>query len=178
MDGEAASLEEWLFRHARECFGEVDIHKMLGVWYIVRTNLDFWRTRKNPSVTYTPIEFEPRAKLRDTVRYGPLGKPPRKILGADEQNPHLPSLFLWRGAGLFTRFLSSGWFILDHDEEYAEWAVTYFSATPFTKAGMDIYARKPHLSEEKVAEIVAGMSDDELLERRARTLFSPVHETG
>lgn len=149
---------------------------MLGTWYVVRTNLDFWRTRENPSVTYTPIEFAPRVRLRDTVRYGPTSEPPRKISGFDEQNPHLPLSFSWRGSGPLTRFLKSRWFFLDHDEDYAEWAVTYFTATPFTKAGMDIYARRPFLPEEKVAEIVGGMSDNELLERQAETLFSPVHE--
>lgn len=175
MDGNPASLEEWLFENARDRFGEVDVWKMLGVWYVARTNLDFWRTRMNPSVTYTLVEETPRVKLRDTVRYGPLGKPPRKIRGFDEQNPHLSSLFLWRGSGLI-RPLMSGWFVLGHDEEYAEWAVTYFAKTPFTEAGMDVYSREPRLSEGKVAEIVAGMSDNEHLERHARTLFSPVHE--
>ncbi|MGI8540022.1 MAG: hypothetical protein ACR2N0_09630 [Rubrobacteraceae bacterium] len=178
MNSGSASLEEWLFRNAKSRLGEVDVHKMLGVWYVVRTNLDFWRTRKNPSVTYTLIEEEPRVRLRDTVRYGSLGEPPRKIIGVDEQNPHLSSLFLWRGSGLFTRFLESGWFLLGHDEEYSEWAVTYFSKTPFTDAGMDIYARKPFLSGGKVAEIAAGMSDNEHLERQAGTLFAPAHETG
>lgn len=171
------SLEEWLLRNAGSRFGEVDAWKMLGVWYIVRTNLDFWRTRENPSVTYTLIESAPRVKLRDTVRYGPVGEPPRRILGADEQDPRLSSLFLWRGSGPFTRFLKSGWLFLGHDEDYAEWAVTCFAATPFTKAGMDIYAREPRLSEEKVTEIIAQMSDNEFLAKHARTLFSPVHET-
>lgn len=71
--------------------------------------------------------------------------------------------------------MKSDWFLLDHDEDYAEWAVTYFSATSFTKAGMDIYARKPDLPKEKIAEIVAGMSDNELLKEQAKTLFSPAH---
>jgi hypothetical protein len=38
--------------------------------------------------------------------------------------------------------------------------------TPFTGAGIYV-----------VAEIVAGMSDNEHLERHAKTAFSPVHET-
>ncbi len=171
------SLEEWLSQNAGSRFGEVDPWRMLGVWYIVRTNLDFWRTRKNPSVTYTPIEHAPRMKPRDTVRYGPAGKPPRKIPGVDTRDPDLSSRFLWRGSGPLTRFLKSRWFFLDHDEEYAEWAVTYFSKTPFTDAGIDIYAREPHLSEGKVAEIIAQMSDNELLERQAGKLFSPAHQT-
>lgn len=168
-------LEEWLLENARNRFGEMDVYAMLGGWHIVRTNLDFWRTRMNPSVTYTLVEDTPRILLRDTVRYGPLGKPPRTIKGFDVQSSRLSSHFVWRGAGLM-RPLTSGWFVLGHDEAYSEWAVTYFSATPFTKAGMDIYSRKPCLSEEKVSEVIGGMSDNEHLERHARTLFSPVHE--
>ncbi|MBA2693406.1 MAG: hypothetical protein H0U65_13100 [Rubrobacter sp.] len=148
MDAVLSSLEEWILRNARERFGEVDVHKMLGVWCVVRTNLEFWRTRRNPSVTYTPVEFEPRARLRDTVRYGPIGKPPRKIVGFDVRGPDRPSRFLWRGAGLM-RPITSEWFLLGHDEEYVEWAATHFSKTPFTDAGMDVYARKPHISEGK-----------------------------
>lgn len=171
----AESLEEWLFRNARSRFGGVEIHKMLGVWHVVRTNLDFWRTRNNPSVTYTPVEGSPATVLRDVVRHGPLGETPKKIVGFDEQNPHLSSSFRWRGAGLM-RPLTSAWFVLGHDEEYAEWAITYFAKTPFTEAGMDVYARKPHLSEERVSEILAGISDNEHLVRHAKTLFTSVHE--
>lgn len=85
--------------------------------------------------------------------------------------------FIGGGARWYTSFLKSDWLLLDHDEEYAEWAVTYFSKTPFTDAGMDVYARSPSLSEAKVAEIVDRMSDNGFLGKQARTLYSPVHES-
>lgn len=49
---------------------------------------------------------------------------------------------------------SSQWQVLGYDER-AGWAVTYFSKTLFTPAGMDLYARDPTaVNKELIEEIL------------------------
>ena len=68
--------------------------------------------------------------------------------------------FCRRGKGLLA-IASSHWQLLGAALAPAatpEWAVTYFSKTIFTPAGLDVYARGPKgLSDEQVAMIVRAI---------------------
>lgn len=155
---------------------EIDLPKMCGTWYIVRTTLAFWRHRSNPNITYRLIEQGKQTKILDIVRYGALAHPQKEIVGIDTQDATIPNLFHWRGSKWYTRLLTSNWYVLDHDEDYQEWAITYFSPTWLTTSGIDIYARSPAIPPEKVAEIVAKITEYDFLKRYVGSLFSPIHE--
>jgi histidinol-phosphatase (PHP family) len=66
--------------------------------------------------------------------------------------------------------------VVDHDPQCAEWAVTYFSATPFTKAGIDLYARTPTLSSGQSALILDRLQHHGFLREQTATLFTPHHQ--
>jgi hypothetical protein len=153
-----------------------DVPQFCGKWYIVRTSLDFWQRRVNPSVTYTLMEPGARTKLLDIIHYGPVAKPPKQLIGIDTQDKTNPHLFHWRGRSGLSWLLTRDWVVLDHDAACQEWAVTYFSNTLVTRAGIDIYARKPPLPAGKLEEILARLKGSEFLASYTAALFSPVHE--
>jgi hypothetical protein len=57
------------------------------------------------------------------------------------------------------------------DPECAEYAVTYFGPTLFTKEGMDIYSRAPSLPAETVRTIMARLAADTSLSVKCRGMF-------
>ncbi|MCX6048220.1 MAG: lipocalin family protein [Chloroflexi bacterium] len=154
----------------------LDVTKFCGKWYIIRTSLNFWQRRVNPSVTYTLMEPGARTKLLDIIHYGPAGKSPKQVVGVDTQDKTNPNLFQWRGRSGLSWLFGSEWLVLDHDDACQAWAVTYFSSTPVTQAGIDIYARQPNLSSAKLAEIQAQLQANQFLASYASVLFAPMHE--
>jgi hypothetical protein len=149
-----------------------DIAALCGRWHIVKTSLAIWRRRSDPTVTYARL---PGAGLRlsDEIRYlGRRGRPGR-LLGVDTQDAAEPRIFHWRGARWPTRWLSRSWCFVDHDPEWRIWAVTCFSATPFTAAGLDIYARTPGLDAGTLAAIEARLSRIAPLAPLLQRLFVP-----
>lgn len=136
-----------------------------GTWFVVRTSLPFWRTRDDPTVTYTPL---PDGRVVDTVRYTRRGKV-RLVHGLDEPTPD--GGWKWRGVTPLTRLASSRWRVL-HGEE--EWAVTHVDRTLFTPEGWDVYARAPTLAAEDQARatvVLASVADLD-------TVFAPLHGRG
>ncbi len=154
----------------------LDAPQFCGKWYIIRTSLNFWQRRMNPSVTYTLMEPGARTKLLDIIHYGPVGQSPKQLIGVDTQDKVNPNLFRWRGRSGLGWLFGSEWCVLDHDAACQDWAVTYFSGTPVTQAGLDIYARKPNLSSAKLVEILGRLQGQEFLARYTTVLFAPVHE--
>ena len=149
-----------------------DIDALCGRWHIVKTSLAMWRTRSSPTVTYARLPGDP-ARLTDEIRYLNRRGRPGRLLGVDTQHASDGRIFRWRGSGLLTRWLSSAWCFVDHDPEWRRWAVTYFTATPFTAAGLDIYARDPDLDAATLAEIEARLARIAPLAPLLDTLFAP-----
>jgi hypothetical protein len=149
-----------------------DIDALCGRWHIVKTSLAIWRRRSNPTVTYARLPGE-GVRLSDEIRYlGRRGRP-GQLLGVDTQDAAEPRIFHWRGVGWVTRWLSSSWCFIDHDPDWRNWAVTCFSATPFTAAGLDIYARTPGLTGDTLAEIEARLGSIASLAPLLPNLFAP-----
>jgi hypothetical protein len=149
-----------------------DIDALCGRWHIVKTSLAIWRRRSAPTITYARLPGA-GVRLSDEIRY--LGRRGRsgQLLGVDTQDAAEPRIFHWRGAGWATRWLSSSWCFVDHDPDWRSWAATYFSATPFTAAGLDIYGRTPDLDADMLAEIEARLSRIAPLAPLIATLFRP-----
>jgi hypothetical protein len=68
----------------------------------------------------------------------------------------------------------SQWYVVALDPD-GRWAVTYFSDSGFTGAGMDIYAREPCLSRADEEEALAAIFADPFLSERGRGLFRVQH---
>ena len=139
----------------------VDLQALSGRWHIQKTSLDFWRTRFSATVTYTPESDVSGIKLLDEVRYKNNRGAEKTVVGYDSLRSGIEGQFLWRGKPWYLRFLQSEWGIVAHDDDYADWAVTYFSKTMFTAAGMDIYSRSEVLDDgkyQKILDRISGVS--------------------
>lgn len=146
----------------------VDTAGLMGTWFVVRTSLPFWRKRSDPRITYRPL---PGGTIDDLVEYTSARGRAGRVHGIDTPDPFAPGAFHWRGTGL-TRLLTSHWRVLAIDED---WAVTFFGRTPFTPAGMDVYAREPHPEPELVARALAAVPLQPEPAGHVERLFAPRH---
>ncbi|MBZ9752350.1 hypothetical protein K7W42_15975 [Deinococcus sp. HMF7604] len=138
-----------------------------GTWFVVQTSLPLWHTRQNPSVTYAPL---PDGRVVDTVRFTRRGQP-SLIVGLDQPLPG--GGWEWRGVSLLTRFTPSRWQVAHAADG---WAITVFARTPFTPAGLDVYARTPSLTAAQQTEVEAVLATLPIAQPYLRHLFSPVHD--
>lgn len=83
--------------------------EMNGTWYVVRTSLQFWRTRTDPAISYTAL---PDGRVTDTVTYRRAGRD-KIVIGVDS---HVSDVtgdgWIWRGLGAVTRWTTSRWRML------------------------------------------------------------------
>ncbi len=170
------SGQEAVLNYIRANGKAFDIEKFWGKWYIVRTSRPLWRGRVNPSVNYTMLEPGNRTKLLEIVHYGAFAKPQKQEVGIDTQDKKTPNLFYRRGRSGLSQFLTSQWFVLDHDLAHKAWAVTYFVSAPFVPEGIDLYASHPDLAAKQIDDIVRRLQANAFLKSYADTLFAPTHE--
>ena len=150
-----------------------DLAAFCGGWYIVQSNLALWQRYANPVITYTRIPGTGVPQLLDVVTYTKANGALGRLTGIDHVDEQHDRLLHWRGDHWYTRWLTSHWCIVDHDPHCTEWAVTYFSATPFTKAGIDLYARTPTLPSKQCALILDRLQQHPFLREQTTTLFTP-----
>ncbi|KIR67286.1 hypothetical protein I314_02504 [Cryptococcus bacillisporus CA1873] len=139
----------------------------MGKWDVVWSTLPMWKDKKDVTITYTPtnrryetriVEFEDLVEYRarsstdgsKTYTSKCQNKEPSgrandiAVRGIDTLSPASNgATFDWKGKGLLF-FVHSHWEVLGYGkdvEQGLEWAVTYFSKTLFTPAGIDIYIR-------------------------------------
>ncbi|OXC67480.1 hypothetical protein AYX13_03989 [Cryptococcus neoformans] len=123
----------------------------MGKWGVVWSTLPMWKDKKDVTITYTPVarrcetrivEFEDLVEYK--TRSSTDGSKTNTIKGIDTLSPGSNgATFDWKGKGLLF-FVHSHWEVLGYGKEVEqglEWAVTYFSKTLFTPAGIDIYVR-------------------------------------
>lgn len=153
----------------------LDLDRFAGRWYVVVSNFDFWsrRARSDPSFSYTRLPGSGVTKLADRVDYRQRGRP-KTLVGVDLQDPSRAGHFHWQGDG-WLYGVKNQWFVVAVDDEY-RWAVIYFSKSTFgTSAGLEIIARRPHLSPAERIEALAIITADPFLRARAQMLFDPPH---
>ncbi|KAH8089148.1 hypothetical protein HD553DRAFT_305260 [Filobasidium floriforme] len=139
----------------------------MGKWHVVWSTLPLWNDKKDVTITYKslPSDGEKR-KFDDLVEYrkqsASSDSAPSTVLGVDTLNTSSTShgaAFDWRGKG-WLMIATSHWQVLGYDPApEPQWAVTYFSKTLFTPAGVDIYLRSPITPDNRVLvqEIVSKL---------------------
>jgi hypothetical protein len=116
-----------------------------GTWSVTHSTLPMWTKAKNVRITYTilpPDDPSSPAQLDDVVTSEPTQRSllpqPRSIRGVDTADG--PGAWNWRGRG-WLRIASSHWEVLGWGERGGErWVVTWFAASMFTPAGVDVYS--------------------------------------
>ncbi|KAL8745003.1 MAG: hypothetical protein Q9190_002817 [Brigantiaea leucoxantha] len=137
-------------------------HFMAGKWHVTHSTLPMWKSKCNVCITYTPLppasedgntDQTVDMKLDDLVEYETRsGKTRKSVHGVDTPTADGKG-WQWRGKG-WLKVASSRWEVLGwgEGEEGREWMVTYFAATLFTPAGMDVYSRRGEGVGERVLE--------------------------
>ncbi|BGP19090.1 hypothetical protein JCM10213_006644 [Rhodosporidiobolus nylandii] len=152
----------------------VPYDRLMGQWCVVASTLPLWKNKRDVTITYTPIAGEPETTFDDLVRFSfsssKLGSKQWEVKGVDRLETDLQgngARWKWRGKGLL-KISTSHWQLLGYSlapsppadaasssPPAPEWAVTYFSSTLFTPAGLDIYTRTPtSLTNSQVAEVI------------------------
>ncbi|KAI9859803.1 MAG: hypothetical protein M1813_006520 [Trichoglossum hirsutum] len=178
-----------------------------GTWHVAHSTLPLWQNKKNVRITYKSLPpgrgpTSDTHKIDDLVSYQWLNSDALKTVhGIDTSSKDGDtSSWDWRGTGLLF-WVTSHWEFLGWGSDdssdgvslgkdsniYAppagnkgDWAVTYFTKTLFTPAGIDIYSRSgAGLSPMKVAEIKAALAevDDESVRKLAGEIFEITRDT-
>ncbi|KAF2433632.1 hypothetical protein EJ08DRAFT_647311 [Tothia fuscella] len=150
-----------------------------GQWQVTHSTLPMWKNKSDVRITYTPLLSTTSSSsgppnLDDLVQYKKSPGPDAKDSSVHgvSRIAHVEGLtegwaYNWRGKGLLA-IASSKWEVLGYGEEvgsWNKWAVTYFSKTPFTPAGIDVYSRGKGVDEptsEGIKAAFAGMEDEGL----------------
>ncbi|WVQ72471.1 hypothetical protein IAR50_002023 [Cryptococcus sp. DSM 104548] len=120
----------------------------MGKWGIAWSTLPMWKDKKDVTLTYTPLPgISGATKFQDLLEYRKVNSEKvDTVKGIDTLTASGPNAatFDWKGSGwLF--FVHSHWEVLGYGSDESsglEWAVTFFSKTVFSAAGIDVYVRK------------------------------------
>ncbi|WWC70023.1 uncharacterized protein I206_103967 [Kwoniella pini CBS 10737] len=135
--------------HASLSEGTFDRSWFMGKWGVAWSTLPMWKISLDVNITYTPIAgTENHTKFEDLVEYrkesAADGSKPSTVKGFDTLTPNSnAATFDWKGSS-YLFFVHSHWEVLGYGSDEAnglQWAVTFFSKTLFTPAGIDIYLR-------------------------------------
>ncbi|ORY33978.1 hypothetical protein BCR39DRAFT_518005 [Naematelia encephala] len=123
---------------------------LMGKWGVTWSTLPMWKDKKDVVITYDPVAAETRidTTFDSTVEYrktsAAANSKPSTVRGSETLSTGANgATFDWRGKS-YLFFVTSHWEILGYgkdDSNGLDWAVTFFSKTLFTPAGIDIYIR-------------------------------------
>lgn len=165
--------------------------QLLGTWHVTHSSLPLWKSKRNVTVTYGSLEpgsGTGLARLDDTVAYQTLTSDKIKTIsgidtaaaaagggsGSGDFAGIIPGVWNWRGSG-WLKVASSHWEILGWGVyEGKEWAVTFFAATVFSPAGIDLYSRTRERMPVGLVDGVKGQlaaTEDATLRKLGEDLF-------
>ncbi|TVY71213.1 hypothetical protein LSUE1_G006671 [Lachnellula suecica] len=145
-------------------------------WTVTHSSLPMWKKAKNVRITYRQKQLNngPIALL-DTVENTPIKKgwlpSMQKIEGVDypydREGKEITvdgvdaAQWQWKGKGLLRLTGGSRWEVLGWGAEGPEkWVVTWFAASLFTPAGIDVYSsRREGINENLYAKIEKGLKE-------------------
>lgn len=160
---------------------DFDPNRALGLWHILATNLNMWKGRLTPTITYSIHDRLPdgRVQLNDLVEYYTrrpfVGFLPTSVQGIDTQSEYKLSRFKWRGNGILKLFTSQFGFVFVDNETPADqpyqWVATMFGSTPFTSAGIDLMTRTRQIPIYVVNQFVRLCQTHPILSSHSRNMF-------
>lgn len=160
---------------------EFNPNRALGLWHILATNLNMWKNKLTPTITYSIHNQLPdgRVQLNDLVEYYTrrpfVGFVPTDVKGIDTQSTYKPSRFQWQGNGVLKLFRSDfGFICVDNetpeDQPY-QWVATIFGSTLFTSAGIDLMTRTRQPPTHVLNKFVRLCQDHPILKSKAANMF-------
>ena len=161
---------------------EFDPNRALGLWHILATNLNMWKNKLTPTITYTIHDqtSDGRIQLNDLVEYYTrrpfVGFKPTSIKGVDTQlTTNKRSRYQWQGNGILKLFRSDFGFVIVDDEtptdQPYEWVATMFGSTLFTSAGVDLMTRTRQPPTHVLNKFVRFCREHPILKSKSANMF-------
>ena len=130
---------------------EFDPYRATGLWRILATNIDTFKSKLTPTVTFSIHDQLPdgRVRLNDLVEYYSkrpcMGYRPTSIEGIDTQLIDKASRYQWQGSGVYKIFTYDIGFIFVDNETTSDrpyqWVATIFSSSLFSSGGINLMTR-------------------------------------
>ena len=160
---------------------DFDPYRATGLWHILATNLNVWKDKLTPTVTYSIHDQTPdgRVRLNDLVEYYSkrpcVGYRPTSTEGIDAQQTNKASRYQWRGTGLMKMFTNEfGFVFVDHetpsDRPY-QWVAAIFSPTLFSSAGINLMTRTRQPPTHVLNDFVRFCRDHPILRLKSANMF-------
>ncbi|CAF1315507.1 unnamed protein product [Adineta steineri] len=160
---------------------EFDPNRALGLWHILATNLNIWKNKLTPTVTYTFHNQLPdkRVQMNDVVEYYTkrpfVGFTPASIIGVDTQISSKLSRFQWRKNGIIKLYTNEFSFVFADDEtpddEPYQWVATMVGSTLFSSAGMNLMTRTRQPPTHVLNSFVRICQEHPILKTKSRNMF-------
>ncbi|ORX36624.1 hypothetical protein BD324DRAFT_626599 [Kockovaella imperatae] len=123
----------------------------MGQWRVEWSTLPMWKDKRDVVIEYEPVASGSKINttFQSVVKYHKKtageDSSPSTVKGTETLSTGANgATFDWKGSGMLF-FVHSHWEVLGYGtdpDSGLEWAVTYFSKTLFTPAGIDIYIRR------------------------------------
>ncbi|CAF3166479.1 unnamed protein product [Rotaria socialis] len=160
---------------------QFDPYRATGLWHIIATNDNMWKSKLTPTITYSIHENLPdgRVRMNNLVEYYSkqlcVGYRPTSIEGIDTQLSIKPSRYQWRGSGILKLFTNeSGFIFVDNetapDRPY-QWIAKIYSPTIFSSGGIDLMTRTRHPPTHVLNDFVQFCRDDSVIRPRSANMF-------
>lgn len=157
----------------------IEPERLLGAWYVLVSNHEFWRGRTHPRIEYDslPPTIDGRARVLESRRFcAPdlLGRVQAKLVvqtGVAER----PGQFNSRGASGLQWMQQRRSSVALTDPEY-RWTVTWYTRSSLGAApGLGVHTRDPWISQARLDHILARVRAHPFLRERCDGLFAPDH---
>ncbi|CAF0714175.1 unnamed protein product [Adineta steineri] len=160
---------------------EFDPYRATGLWHILATNLNMWKDKLTPTITYSIHDQLPdgRVRLNDLVEYYSkrpcVGYRPTSLEGIDTQLPSKASRYQWRGDGILKLFTSEFGFVFVDNETTSDrpyqWVAIICSSTLFSSGGINLMTRTRQPPTHVLNDFVRFCHDHPILKSKSVNMF-------
>jgi hypothetical protein len=160
---------------------EFDPYRATGLWHILATNLNTWKDKLTPTVTYSIHDQLPdrRVRLNDLVEYNSkrpcIGYRPTSVEGIDTQLATKASRYQWQGNGIYKLFKKDFGFIFVDNETTSDrpyqWVAILFSSTLFSSSAIDLMTRTRQPPTHILNDFVRFCRDHPILRSKSANMF-------
>ncbi|CAF0965890.1 unnamed protein product [Rotaria sordida] len=167
---------------------EFDPYRATGLWHILATNLNIWKNKLTPTVTYSIHDQLPdgRVRLNNLVEYYSkrlcVGYRPASIEGIDTQLPNKPSRYQWQGNGILKFFTNESGFIFVDNETTSDrpyqWVAKIYSPTLFSSGGIDLMTRTRQPPTHILNDFVQFCRDHPILKSKSANMYYTREKAG
>jgi len=160
---------------------DFDIYRATGLWHILATNVNTWKDKLTPTVTYSIHNqlTDGRVCLNDLVEYYSkrpcIGYRPSSIEGLSTQLPIKSSRYQWQGDRLWRFFTYDFGFIFVDDQTSPDrpyqWVGTISNSTWLSTGGINLLTRTRQPPTHVLNDFVRFCREHPILKLQSANMF-------